>query len=55
MLFHDGAEQVERGVAEVVVHPQYQHNTYDNDLALLRLDRPVAYTRHQNIISIPRQ
>ena len=54
LLFHDDAEQVERGVAEVVVHPQYQHNTYDNDLALLRLDRPVAYTRHQNRISMSR-
>ena len=35
----------ERGVDRVIIHPKYRHSTLDNDLALLRLDRPVSFTK----------
>jgi secreted trypsin-like serine protease len=37
----DGAEQ-ERAVAEVIIHPAYDPNSSDNDIALLRLANPVV-------------
>ena len=30
---------------KVVLHPKYSHATYNNDLALLRLQRPVSFTK----------
>ena len=39
----EGEEQ--RLVDQVVLHPKYSHATYNNDLALLRLQRPVAFTK----------
>ena len=31
-----------RGVAEIIVHPQYSGNSLNNDYALLRLDSPIT-------------
>ena len=39
----EGEEQ--RLVDQVVLHPKYSHSNYNNDLALLRLQRPVAFTK----------
>ena len=39
----EGEEQ--RLVNQVVLHPKYSHSNYNNDLALLRLQRPVAFTK----------
>ena len=30
---------------QVVLHPKYTHANYNNDLALLRLQRPVTFTK----------
>ena len=30
---------------QVLIHPQYLNKNYDNDLALLRLDSPVVYSK----------
>lgn len=50
-IVEDG--QMMRGVKEVIIHPQYSNRNYDNDLALLRLDKPVAYTRYILPICLP--
>lgn len=34
-----------RSIKEIVIHPAYKHQNYDNDLALLKLDTPVAYNK----------
>ena len=42
----------EREVARIVIHPLYQHNNYNNDIALLRLNKPVSYSRYRETSSI---
>ncbi|KAL7373037.1 hypothetical protein ABVT39_026157 [Epinephelus coioides] len=36
--------EVSRNVAEIVLHPDYDSNTFNNDIALLRLSSPVTFT-----------
>ena len=48
--FNNRGEAVEegeerRGLREVVIHPQYRHSNYDNDIALLQLDTPVTFNK----------
>ena len=31
-------------VKNVIVHPKYNNRTYENDIALLKLDHPVIFT-----------
>ncbi|XP_026207703.1 polyserase-2-like [Anabas testudineus] len=38
--------EVSRAVAEIIVHPNYDRGTNNNDLALLRLSSPVQFTDH---------
>jgi len=45
--------QIMRNVAEVLIHPQYLNKNYDNDLALLRLDSPVVYSKYILPICLP--
>jgi len=47
------AVEAERGVAEIIIHPEYNNRNYDNDLALLRLDQPVDYTSYIIPICLP--
>lgn len=42
----------ERGVVKKVVHPLYNFFTYENDLALLKLDAPVALNSTPHIVPI---
>uniref|UniRef100_A0A8C5YAL0 Vitamin K-dependent protein C n=1 Tax=Microcebus murinus TaxID=30608 RepID=A0A8C5YAL0_MICMU len=42
--------ELDLGIKEVLVHPNYSRSTTDNDIALLRLDRPA--TLSQNIVPI---
>uniref|UniRef100_A0A8C6LRM4 Si:ch73-182e20.4 n=1 Tax=Nothobranchius furzeri TaxID=105023 RepID=A0A8C6LRM4_NOTFU len=35
-----------RGVSKIISHPKYNSNTYDNDMALLRLSAPVKFTHY---------
>ena len=48
--FNNRGEAVEegeerRGLREVVIHPEYRHSNYDNDIALLQLDSPVTFNK----------
>lgn len=43
----------ERGIAAKYVHPQYNFFTYENDLALLKLDRSLQYMPHVAAICLP--
>ncbi|KAL7638494.1 UNVERIFIED_CONTAM: hypothetical protein RMT77_011064 [Armadillidium vulgare] len=43
----------EISVAEVIVHPQFNATNLFNDVALLRLSRPVKPDRHINIVCLP--
>ncbi|RXG53909.1 Tryptase beta-2, partial [Armadillidium vulgare] len=43
----------EISVAEVIVHPQFNATNLLNDVALLRLSRPVKPDRHINIVCLP--
>uniref|UniRef100_A0A2K6F4J5 Vitamin K-dependent protein C n=1 Tax=Propithecus coquereli TaxID=379532 RepID=A0A2K6F4J5_PROCO len=42
--------ELDLGIKEVLIHPNYSRSTTDNDIALLRLDRPA--TLSQNIVPI---
>ncbi|XP_018497363.1 serine proteinase stubble [Galendromus occidentalis] len=43
----------ERGIVAKYVHPQYNFFTYENDLALLKLDKPLQYMPHVAAICLP--
>jgi len=47
------AGQIMRDVAEIRIHPAYLNKNYDNDLALLRLDTPVVYSKYIIPICLP--
>ncbi|NWT13109.1 TRY2 protein, partial [Vireo altiloquus] len=49
----EGTEQ-ERRVALAVPHPNFDPSTLDNDLALLKLDRPVTLSRSVRPLALPR-
>ncbi|CAH0398708.1 unnamed protein product [Chilo suppressalis] len=40
---------IERDVISVVVHPMYYAGTLDNDLAILKMDHPVEWTKYPHI------
>ncbi|XP_019844292.3 uncharacterized protein LOC105234011 isoform X1 [Bactrocera dorsalis] len=40
---------IERDVVSVHIHPEYYAGTLDNDLALLKLDHPVDFTKNPHI------
>lgn len=44
---------VERMVAKKVVHPKYNFFTYEYDLALVRLDKPLDFAPHISPICLP--
>jgi len=51
--YNDGTEQV-RKASEIIVHPQYNHPVlYNNDIALIKLERPVVLNSHVNTICLP--
>lgn len=47
------AGQIMRDVEEIRIHPQYLNKNYDNDLALLRLNTPVVYSKYILPICLP--
>ncbi|XP_074837558.1 transmembrane protease serine 9-like [Carettochelys insculpta] len=53
LLVHEGLEQ-ERVVVHAILHPSYNHATLDNDLMLLKLDRPVTIGQTARPITLPR-
>uniref|UniRef100_A0AAY4AAR8 Suppressor of tumorigenicity 14 protein homolog n=1 Tax=Denticeps clupeoides TaxID=299321 RepID=A0AAY4AAR8_9TELE len=44
---------VEKGLKQIIAHPQYNHNNYDNDIALMELDSPVSLNKHIWPIFLP--
>lgn len=50
---HEPHPFVERAVARKIVHPKYNFFTYEYDLAVVRLDAPVAYAPHIVPICLP--
>ncbi|KAJ8280279.1 hypothetical protein GJAV_G00052680 [Gymnothorax javanicus] len=42
-----------RGIKRIIDHPYYNSYTYDNDIALMELDRPVTYNKHIQPICLP--
>uniref|UniRef100_A0A8C8YW30 Vitamin K-dependent protein C n=1 Tax=Prolemur simus TaxID=1328070 RepID=A0A8C8YW30_PROSS len=45
--------EVDLGIKEVLIHPNYSKSTTDNDIALLRLDRPATLSQHIVPICLP--
>lgn len=52
LLADEGTEQQIR-VAQVYTHPDYDVETVDNDMALLRLRRPFRMTKHVSVACLP--
>lgn len=44
---------VERGITKKVVHPKYNFFTFEYDLALVRLETPLAFAAHISPICLP--
>jgi secreted trypsin-like serine protease len=40
-------------IKRIIIHPNYNPNNYDNDIALLELSNPVALNQYCNIIQLP--
>ncbi|XP_055299887.1 serine protease filzig-like isoform X3 [Sitodiplosis mosellana] len=40
-------------VKEIIYHPEFNNRTFDNDLALLKLERPIQYDTHIVPICLP--
>lgn len=40
-------------VTEIVIHPQYNPSLFDNDVALIRVERPFAGPNVQSVLVIP--
>ena len=48
----EGTEQ-DFTIKDIYIHPKWDHVTTDNDLALLRLDRPATLNKRVNTICLP--
>ena len=40
----DNPNEVSRDVAQIILHPNYDSDSTDNDIALLKLSSPVSFT-----------
>ncbi|XP_028994524.1 coagulation factor VII-like isoform X2 [Betta splendens] len=49
----DDMTEQRRRVTDVVIHPDYNHSSYDSDLAMLKLYHPVKLGRHVVPICLP--
>lgn len=54
MLVDDGNEAIHE-VETIFTHPKYQPETYDNDIALMKLARPIKFTRFILPACLPEQ
>ena len=41
--YDDG--EMARDVAEIIIHPSYKSQNLDNDLALIKLESPIEFTK----------
>ena len=46
---------VVRNAKRIVIHPEYNHLTLENDLALIELDSDVDYDQHIQPICLPQK
>ena len=37
--------EMSRNVAEIIIHPSYKSQSLDNDLALIKLESPIEFTK----------
>lgn len=44
---------IERGAKKKIVHPKYNFFTYENDLALVKLEHPIDFLPHISPICLP--
>ena len=44
---------IELGITRKLIHPKYNHSSYEYDLALLKLSRTIRYADHINAICLP--
>nr|XP_046245751.1 ST14 transmembrane serine protease matriptase a [Scatophagus argus] len=44
---------VKKNLKQIISHPNYNHYTYDNDIALMELDSPVTYSDYIRPICLP--
>ena len=54
LVVHEGTEK-EYVVARAIIHPDYNRDTVDNDVALLELPEPVRLGRHAALACLPEQ
>lgn len=40
-------------MADIIIHERYNHNTYDNDIALVKLSAPVEMSFHVGVACLP--
>ena len=50
---HHLVSEPSRGILEAILHPNYDNVSMDNDIALLRLDRPVPIFYNGSSITAP--
>ncbi|XP_068440802.1 ST14 transmembrane serine protease matriptase a [Clinocottus analis] len=48
-----GSAVEKRNLKQIIPHPNYNERTYDNDIALMELDRPVTYSDYIRPICMP--
>ncbi|XP_050544578.1 venom protease-like isoform X2 [Daktulosphaira vitifoliae] len=49
----DGAEPIDIPIQKIITHQSYSKITHANDIALLKLDRPVLFNKHVQPICLP--
>ena len=54
LVVHEGSEK-EYVVKRAIIHPAYNRDTVDNDVALLELPEPVTLDRHAALACLPEQ
>ena len=54
LVVHEGSEK-EYVVKRTIIHPAYNRDTVDNDVALLELPEPVTMDRHAALACLPEQ
>uniref|UniRef100_A0A1A9X3F3 Vitamin K-dependent protein C n=1 Tax=Glossina brevipalpis TaxID=37001 RepID=A0A1A9X3F3_9MUSC len=46
-------QKIDRKVAQIITHPKYNARTYDNDIAIVKMDKPVEMTELLHPVCMP--